>query len=111
MFATSQFICFSDDSKIDVNLLLAADKYNIRDLVDICVYHLSANLTEENAVEIMTKSHMINQKKLFDAARKFVQNCKNDGKSVNTEALDDVKKMNPKLAWEMMSDAMFHVQK
>ena len=54
---------------------------------------------------------MINQKKLFDAARKFVQNCKNDGKFVNTGALDDVKKMNPKLAWEMMSDAMFHVQK
>ena len=90
---------------------MAADKYNIRDLVDICVYYLSSNLTEENAVEIMTKSYMINQKKLFDTARKFVQNCKNNGKFVNTGALDDVKKMNPKLAWEMMSDAMFHVQK
>ena len=90
---------------------MAADKYNIRDLVDICVYHLSANLTEENAVEIMTKSHMINQKKLFDASRKFVQNCKNYGKSVNTGALDDVKKMNLQLAWEIMSDAMFHAQK
>ena len=54
---------------------------------------------------------MINQKKLFDTARKFVQNCKNNGKSVNTGALDDVKKTNLKLAWEMMSDAMFHVQK
>ena len=53
---------------------------------------------------------MINQKKLFDAARKFVQDCKNDGKSVNTGAFDDVKKMNLKLACEMMSEAMFHVQ-
>ena len=60
-----------------MDLLLAADKYNIPDLVKICMNHLKTNLTEVNAVDIMSKSYMINQKDLFDAARKFVQFCKN----------------------------------
>merc|ERR1719237_86524 len=47
-------------NKINIDLLLAADKYNIPDLVKICVNHLKTNLTEVNAVDIMAKSYMIN---------------------------------------------------
>jgi hypothetical protein len=90
--------------------LLAADKYNIPDLVKICVNHLKTNLTEVNAVEVMTKSYMINQKDLFDAARKFVQFCKNSGKPVEMEALEEVKETNPTLALKMLSQAMFHTE-
>ena len=99
---------FTDKNKINISLLLAADKYNIPDLIRICANHLKTNLTEGNAVEIMTKSYMINQKDLFDAAQKFVQFCKNTGKVVDMEALEELKEKNPTLALKMLSQAMFH---
>ena len=101
-------IFFTDKIEINIDLLLAADKYNIPDLIRICANHLKTNLTEGNAVEIMTKSYMINQKDLFDAAQKFVQFCKNTGKVVDMEALEDLKETNPTLALKMLSQAMFH---
>ena len=54
---------------------------------------------------------MINQKELFDAARKFVQFCKNSGKSVEMEALEELKETNPTLALKMLSEAMFHIER
>ena len=54
---------------------------------------------------------MINQKELFDAARKFVQFCKNSGKPVEMEALEELKETNPTLALKMLSEAMFHFEK
>ena len=59
-------------------------------------------------MEIMTKSYMINQKDLFDAARNFLQFCKNSGKVVDMEALEELKETNPTLALKMLSQAMFH---
>ena len=59
----------------------------------------------------MSKSFMINQKELFDAARKFVQFCKNSGKSVEMEALEELKETNPTLALKMLSEAMFHIKR
>ena len=56
----------------------------------------------------MTKSYMINQKDLFDAARKFLQFCKNSGKVVDMEALEELKETNPTLALKMLSQSMFH---
>ena len=56
----------------------------------------------------MTKSYMINQKDLFDAARNFLQFCKNSGKVVDMEALEELKETNPTLALKMLSQAMFH---
>ena len=62
-------------------------------------------------MEILTKSYMINQKDLFDAARKFVQFCKNSGKPVDMEALEELKETNPTIALKMLSEAMFHIER
>ena len=94
-------------NKITIDLLLAADKYNIPDLTDICVNHLKTNLSKDNVVEIMKKSYMINQIELFDVARKFVQNCKDNGEVVEMGAFDEMKKIHPNLALEMLSEATF----
>ena len=94
--------------KITIDLLLAADKYKIHDLIPICVNHLKVNLSKENVVDIMTKSYMINQIDLFDAARRFVENCKSNNEVVEMRALDELKEMNPNLAFEMLAEAMFH---
>ena len=50
----------ANKNKITVDLLLAADYYNIPDLVAICVNHLKSNLSEGNVVEILTKSYTRN---------------------------------------------------
>ena len=97
----------ANKNKITIGLLLAADKYNIPDLTAICVNHLKANLSKDNVVEIMKKSYMINQHDLFDVARKFVQNCKNNGEVVEMRAFDEMKKIHPNLALEMLSEATF----
>ena len=107
-FLYFEFENLKEKIKINIDLLLAADKYNIPDLVRICVNHLKTNLTEGNAVEIMIKSYMINQKDLFDAAQKFVQVCKSSGKVVKMDALEE---MNPNLALKMLRQAMFHTEK
>ena len=97
----------ANKNKITIGLLLAADKYNIPDLTAICVNHLKTNLSKDNVVEIMKKSYMINQQDLFDVARKFVQNCKNNGEVVEMGAFDEMKKIHPNLALEMLTEAMF----
>ena len=97
----------TNKSKITIDLLLAADKYNIPDLTNICVNHLKTNFSKANVVEIMKKSYMINQIDLFDSAQKFVQNCKNNGKVVEMEAFNEMKKIHPNLALEMLTKALF----
>ena len=41
------------------------------ELIEICRNHFEANLTQQNAVEVITKSYLFN-KDFFEAARKFV---------------------------------------
>ena len=51
---------------------------------------------------------MINQNELFDVARRFVEHCKSNHEVVEMGALEELKKMNPNLAFEMLAEAMFH---
>ena len=97
----------ANKNKITIGLLLAADKYNIPDLTAICVNYLKENVSKDNVVDIMKKSYMINQHDLFDVARKFVQNCKNNGEVVEMGAFDEMKKIHPNLALEMLTEALF----
>ena len=94
--------------QITIDLLLAADKYKIHDLILICVNHLKGNLSKENVVDIMIKSYMISQIELFDVARRFVENCKSNNEVVEMRALDELKEMDQNLAFEMLAEAMFH---
>ena len=97
----------ANKDKITIDLLLAADKYNIPDLVAICVNHLKANLSKDNVIEIMTKSYKINQNDLFEESQEFVRHCKKNGKVMEMKALDEMKETYPNLAFEMLTKAMF----
>ena len=44
---------FQDESKINCELLIAADKYNIHGLLDVCAGYLEENLSLENGLDIM----------------------------------------------------------
>ena len=88
-------------------MLLAADKYDLPDLVRFCVNHLRKNLTQENAMDVMKSSYLTGQKGLFRLACKFV---KSNEKIVKTQAFEDMKKNNPILALEMLTEAMIPSQ-
>ena len=97
-----------DEQKITVDLMLAADYYIVPDLVDLCVNHFTSNLTEENAVEVMTKAYLIGKKDLFHLAYRYVHKKKLEGKALDTEAWENMKKEDPKLSLEMMTEAMIN---
>ena len=84
-----------DKSKIDFDLLKAADKYLMDNLVTYCLEHLESNLTLENALDIMMVSYQINQNSLFEAATNFVWN--NKGKLTSTDSWNSMVRDHPDL--------------
>ena len=99
-----------DETKVTGDLLIAADYYNVSELVNFCVIQLSINLTEINAAEIMVSSYFTNQKELFCLACKFVSKQKLDGKFLKKEALEKMKEKDPNLAWKMVTEALFNIK-
>ena len=84
-----------DKSKIDFDLLKAADKYLMDNLVTYCLEHLESNLTLENALDIMMVSYQINQNSLFEVATNFVLN--NKGKLTSTDSWNSMVRDHPDL--------------
>ena len=98
-----------DESKINADLLTAVDFYNISGLVELCVSYLTANLSDKNVTADMISAYMINQKELFNLASRYVNNRKLEGQTLEKEALESLKKKDPKLALEIMTEALFNV--
>ena len=91
------------------DLLLAADKYDIPGLVNICVDDMGASMNDTNVVNIMTSSFLTNKKELFKMACKFVFKRSGDGQSVEIEAWKEFKEKDPVLANKMLEEAMFNL--
>ena len=60
-----------EKKKITTDLLHAADKYNLTDLVEFCINHFMSNFTVESVLDIILVAHHINQKELLDSAMDF----------------------------------------
>ena len=96
-----------DDAMITHDLLVAADYYDIPDLVNICVNFMKENLNDENVVKVMTSAYLTNQKELFRMACKFVFKRGADDQIVQIEAWKEFKEKDPVLANKMLEEAMF----
>merc|ERR1712156_860608 len=90
-----------DKKKITANLLRAADKYNITELMEFCMEHLKSSLSLDNVLDVLVVAHRINQKEIFDAASDFVY--KNKGKVVNTKDWEQLKETNPTLTINVLT--------
>ena len=90
-----------DNKMINADLMTAADKFLIKGLFDFCTKFLESNLSVENALDVLIKAELVNQKTLFDAASKFV--CKNIGKVNKTSAWEEMLKKNPALIANLFS--------
>merc|ERR1712083_1252902 len=73
-----------DDEKINEELLIAAEKYEVLGLVWICLNYLKENLNVNNAVKVMISSYLVEYKELFDLATQFI--LKHKGEFVENDA-------------------------
>ena len=81
---------------INTELLSAAEKYNIPELLEVCTKYLKQNLSFENALDVLVAAHLTNQKTLFDAASDFTY--KNRDKVVKTTAWEEFQRTNLTIA-------------
>ena len=90
-----------DNKMINVDLMIVADKYNVKELLEFCTKYLESNLSDENALEVLVKAELVNQKNLIDAASKFIY--KNIGRVNKTSAWEEMSKKNPALIVKLFS--------
>ena len=100
-------VLYKDEASIVFDLLMAAEKYAIFDLVKICVKVLKESLSEKNVVDVMTAAFLTNREELFESAYKFVCKLRIDNQLVETEAWKKLQEENPVLASKMLSKAVF----
>ena len=93
-----------DEMKINSELLLVADKYNILGLIDVCAVYLEANLYLENGFDVMISAYLTNQKSLFAAASNFV--CENKEKLVKSDFWNEILTSKPELIGKAFNEAM-----
>jgi len=95
-----------DPTKITGSLLMAAEKYEVLDLVSYCVKTLTENLNEENVIDVMISAHLVNQKTLFYHASQYIFKNSLKEKIKKTDQFKDFQKMYPAQALEMLTSAM-----
>jgi len=95
-----------DPTKITGSLLMAAEKYEVLDLVSYCVKTLTESLNEENVIDVMISAHLVNQKTLFYRASQYIFKNSLKEKIKKTDQFKDFQKMYPAQALEMLTSAM-----
>ena len=96
---------------IDSNLLIAADRYNVKRLVDICINHMESTIDAKNVMQIVFTAHLINNDQLLRKASHFI--FTNPGKVKKSERWEQMKK-NPlyiqQIATKVMESIVFDQQ-
>ena len=90
-----------DCNLINTQLLLAADKYNITKLVELCYQHLKKIISQENALDILLTAELTNQEDLLNAASEFVR--KNPTKLIKSTTWNEEEMTNPKSMYDLLS--------
>ena len=98
-----------DVKKINLDLLVAADKYMVSGLLGECVKYFKSNLSDQNALDVLVTAEVTNQKDLFEAASRFVGK-KNLGSLNKSNAFREMTKNNPTMFTRVFSK-MKDVQK
>ena len=102
---------YTDEVKtenIDLDLLIAADKYNIKKLVNICWKHLEGTIGTDNVMEIAFVSELLNNDQLFQKASQVIR--ENAGKVKKPEQWDQIKKSHPHIASKIMDLIIFEAE-
>lgn len=104
-FLTFMYQDIVKTSDIDANLLIAADKYNVKRLFNICLHHLDKTIDVENVMSIMIAAYLVNNDALLAKASNFAFN--NRGKIKKCENWEQVKASHPEIFSKVMELAIF----
>ena len=99
---------YTDDLKvneINTKLLLVADKYDFKRLVNICVNHFGNIIDTKNAMEIAFTAYLVNNEELLKKASRFIIN--HAGAIKKPEQWDRIKKGYPHIATKVMDLIIF----
>jgi speckle-type POZ protein len=94
----------SNIKEMALDLLVAADKYNIQDLVDKCLVYLMSNINLENHGQILIIADKLNLKCLKEAAIDFI--IDNRKEIFDSEGWKEFKINNMPLALEIVEKNM-----
>ena len=90
--------------KIDPDLLIAAEKYNIKRLFDIATNHLSNTINADNVMEILVTAYLVNYDPLLQAASAFIFKNRPIKKDA---AWDKIKTTYPEIATKILDLVVF----
>ena len=102
------FFLYNDTVPVEemtCELLILADKYNVKRLVDICSRHNMTNMSVNNVLELLYTSYLINDDRLLEAASKFL--VEHRGKIVKGPFWNDMKAKNPGIAAKIIEKIFF----
>jgi hypothetical protein len=88
----------------DIDLLLAADKYNLPGLVQCCERSIISELFLNDAWEALLSSRLISYKSIFDAAKSVIKSQGAADIKSHNENWNKLKAENPDLAMELLED-------
>ena len=91
----------TESKMLNTDLLMAADKFMVNGLLDLCVKYLKSNLSLENVLDVLVKAELTNQKALFDSASRFVRT--NTGCLKKTSAYNEMFEKDPKFIARVLS--------
>ena len=91
----------TESKMLNTDLLMAADKFMVNGLLDLCVKYLKSNLSLENVLDVLVKAELTNQKALFDSASRFVRT--NTGCLKKTSAYNEMIEKDPKFIARVLS--------
>ena len=92
-------------NEINPNLLVLADKYDFKKLVNVCVNHFGSVIDTENAMETAFTAYTIGNEELLKRASGFI--IKNAGAIKKPEQWDEIKKTHPQIATKVMDLIVF----
>lgn len=92
-------------AKINSDLLIAAEKYNIQRLYEQCVHQLKRTLTVENVLEVMITAFLVNSEELLKAASAFA--LIHRGKILKGENWEHIKITYPQIASRVLDEIIF----
>lgn len=105
-----QFIYTDELTPKDINrdLLVAADRYDVKRLVNVCVNHFESIIDTQNAMEIALTAYMVEHEHLLQKASQFLIN--NAGAIKKPERWDQIKTTHPQIAIKVMDLIVFEKQ-
>ena len=93
-----------DEEMINIELLYAAEKYNITQLLEDCSEYLKRNLTDKNALDVVVAAYHTKQKSLLERAASYA--CSMRNRLVKTSTWKEFKKDHPEIVTEIQSLAL-----